>query len=125
MEQAQEKRQVVRFKAPFYVKYNYASSAESGDFSAIAKDVSMKGVRILLEKSLRLVPDEILSLYFLFPSKRVNIYGKVMWAKEYDDRREAGVSFVSIPDQHKQDIHDYIFTYYPQEFTRRWWDGVK
>jgi len=114
-----ERRKLIRFKAPFYIKYSLIDSSQ--EFSSIAKDINMKGVRILLEKSLDLAPESFVSLYLLFPDKTLNICARVIWSKEYEDRKEAGIYFINMPDIYKEDIFDYIFKYYPQELTRRWW----
>jgi c-di-GMP-binding flagellar brake protein YcgR len=117
------RRTAVRFKSPFYIRYSCQRNSEN--CSAIAKDVSMKGVKLLLDSELDLEAKDKLSLNCLLPRRCLTVKGEVKWTKTYSDRKEAGILFTNIPDHHKQEIHDYIYEYYPQELTRRWWRGLK
>ncbi|MFH1768143.1 MAG: PilZ domain-containing protein [Candidatus Omnitrophota bacterium] len=114
-----EKRNSVRFKAPFYLKWSLADSCQ--EFSAIGKDINAKGVKLLLDKPHGVAAENYVSLHLLLPDKTLGVVGKVVWIQNYPDRQELGVNFVKIIDSYKQDILDYIFKYYPQELTRRWW----
>ena len=122
MENTKEKRKLVRFKAPFYVKYTQFDSSQG--LSAIAKDISMQGMRILVDNVLGLKGQDVVCISFILPGQTLQICGKVVWVGEYNDRIEAGVLFLNISDGCKQSILDYVFKYFPQELTRRWWQGT-
>jgi len=87
----------------------------------MAKDVSMGGVKILLDKSQKVLPSSLVCLYFLLPKETLKINGEIVWEKEYPDRKEAGMRFTQIPDSYKEDIFNYVSKYYPQELNRCWW----
>ncbi|UCC94905.1 MAG: PilZ domain-containing protein [Candidatus Omnitrophota bacterium] len=117
----QERRQFVRFRVPFYLKCSSSKDAE--EISAMAKDVSMGGLKVVLDRALDVVPENAILLSFLLPSRTLRVSGKVVWTKSYEDRKEAGVCFINIPDDHKEDIYNYIFKYYREELTRHWWNN--
>jgi len=117
-----ERRKLIRFKAPFYFKYSpNHNSLDFKKFSGIAKDVNMKGIRISLDKTLDVNSQSLICLYLFLPDKILNISAKVVWTKDNGNEKEAGIYFINMPDIYKEDIFDYIFKYYPQELTRRWW----
>jgi c-di-GMP-binding flagellar brake protein YcgR len=116
-----EKRRFTRFKTTLYIRYNHLNSGEQ--FSAIAQNISMGGVKIALNKSLKLSADDFLTLYLLIPQATIKVTGKVVWSAEAEREKEAGISFVNFADSHKEDIYNYIFKYYRQEITDRWWEN--
>lgn len=112
-------RKFVRFNAPLYLKVSAPSEAEG--FSAIAKDISMGGVKMVLDTSHWVAREDIFSLFLLLPDKTLPVTGKVVWVKDYGDRKEAGISFINIPPAYKEDIYNYIFKYHRTEMTQKWW----
>ncbi len=118
-----EKRKLVRFRAPCYIKVSLPRV--SSNFSCVGKDISMKGAGLIVEKedSFNIKPDDSVSLCIFLHQKRLCVHGKLVWAKEYSWYLECGVYFINIKDEYKQAIFDYVFKYYPQELTRRWWSS--
>ena len=118
----EERRKYVRFKSPFPIRYAHEASLQ--ETSGVIQDISYGGARIRLDSSLdNLIPESI-SLFILFPEDTLKILGKIIWQKNYPDKKVLGLSFVNIPDNHKRIIYNRIFKYYKQEFTRRWWQPL-
>ena len=112
-------RKFVRFNAPLYLKVSAPDATEG--FSAIAKDISMGGVKMVLDTSHQIACDDIFSVFLLLPDKTLPIAGKVMWVKDYGDRKEVGIFFINMPHAYKEDIYNYIFKYHRTEITKKWW----
>ncbi|MDD5195711.1 MAG: PilZ domain-containing protein [Candidatus Omnitrophica bacterium] len=112
-------RKFVRFNAPLYLKISFPNKEES--FSAIAKDISLGGAKLVLDLSHKVEREDVLSVFLLLPEKTLNIPGKVVWVKDYIDRKEAGLSFLNFPEIYKEDIYNYIFKYHREEITKKWW----
>ncbi|MFH1875810.1 MAG: PilZ domain-containing protein [Candidatus Omnitrophota bacterium] len=112
-------RKFVRFSAPVYLKVTTPDSPQS--VSAIAKDVSLGGAKIIFDKAFMVERENMFSLFLLLPEKTLPIAGKVMWIKEYSDRKEVGMSFLNMPDAYKEDIYNHIFKYHRGEITKKWW----
>lgn len=115
----EEKRRFVRFRAPFCI--SFADKDSSHELPGVVRDISMGGVRILLDTPLDILPDILVSLYILLPRNTLKLLGRVVWARSRDGRKEIGVCFVHTPDSYKEDIYNNIFKYYREEITRRWW----
>ncbi|MDD4295023.1 MAG: PilZ domain-containing protein [Candidatus Omnitrophica bacterium] len=116
-----EKRKFVRFKAPAYCKCLKVGA--NADVSGMCKDMSMGGVKIIFDRGRDIKEDIVLEVFILLPDKTVKSVGKIVWVKEYDDKKEAGIKFINISDTYKEDIYGYIFKYYREEVTRHWWDA--
>ncbi|MDP2922834.1 MAG: PilZ domain-containing protein [Candidatus Omnitrophota bacterium] len=117
-----EKRKFTRFKTTLYVKYSHLNNFQ--DFSAIAQDISMSGIKITLDKSIKICADDFITLYLLIPQITIKVIGKIIWVNDSDNKKEAGIIFINIPDTHKEDIYNYIFRYYREEITNRWWKNM-
>ena len=115
----QNRRKLIRFKATFILKFSaYETACE---FQGVVKDISMGGVRVVVDKSLEPLVNCMVSFYLLLPRQTFKIDGEIAWAKEYEDRKEIGIQFVHIPDSYKEEIYDYISKYYRKELTQKWW----
>lgn len=114
-----EKRRFIRFRAPLELKYSDPPSSQG--VPVVTKDISMGGVRLSAEGPLEALPDSLVTLQFCLGEQDVRVSGKVAWARDIGDKVEVGVRFVGIPDNCKEDIYNYLFTHYRQEFTRKWW----
>lgn len=117
-----ENRKFTRFKTTLYVRYSPLNSDR--EFCAIAKDISMAGIRLLLDKNLSLNADDFITLYLLIPQITIKVTGRVAWSAVKEDEKEIGVNFVNLADAHKEDIYNYIFKYYRQELTNKWWENM-
>jgi c-di-GMP-binding flagellar brake protein YcgR len=115
----ENKRKFVRFDAPLYVKYN--KDADSRQFQGVSHDVSMGGVRMAVEKELKLKDQDMMQLYFLLPGNTLAVTGKVAWVKEEVETNEVGVAFQEFPDAHKEAIYQHIFKHHRSEITQKWW----
>ena len=114
-----EKRGFLRFKVSFPFK---VEGKELGyQFEGKVKDISMQGVRITLDKSLGVLVSESKFLDILLPDRILRVKGEVAWEKEFNDRKEIGIHFSNIADDHKEDIYDYILKYHRPELTQQWW----
>jgi c-di-GMP-binding flagellar brake protein YcgR len=114
-----EKRKFIRFRAPLELKY--CDPPVSEGIPVVTKDISMGGVRVTMDSPFEVLPDRLISLQFCLDEQVLDVSGKVAWAKDYGDKVEVGVCFVSIPDYCKEQIYNYLFSHYRQEFTRKWW----
>jgi hypothetical protein len=115
-----EKRKLSRFRAPFYIKYGPSGSLQRS--LGLGKDINFSGVKMLLENTYDVNSGNILDFDLLFPDKEVKVSGVVAWTQDYGDRQEAGVYFTNLREgDQSQAIYEYIYKYFPQELTRRWW----
>ena len=117
----QEKRKFTRFKAPFCVQC--AHNESSREVPGVIKDLSYGGVRVLLDTSYDILYSSLLSLSILFPENTLRVTGRVVWAKDWGDKKEVGLCFLDLPDSYKQIIYDYASKYFKEEFKQRWWQS--
>jgi c-di-GMP-binding flagellar brake protein YcgR len=115
----EERRQYVRFEAPFCVEYKKPPLNEK--FQGVIKNISIGGARILLDTSFDISPCSLASIFLLLPEITLNIKGEVVWVRKTGNKKEVGVRFVNLPDTHKDDIYRYIFRYFKEEYTKKWW----
>tara|TARA_B100000315_G_scaffold259771_1_gene317129 strand:- start:2701 stop:3054 length:354 start_codon:yes stop_codon:yes gene_type:complete len=115
-----ERRKYVRFRASFLFKFkNHAPNGAQG----VVKDVSMSGLRVVLDKSVELDSNSQLNFYLLLPSQTFEISGETVWVDIFDNRKEAGIHFTNIADSYKEDIYNYISKYYREELVHKWWQS--
>jgi len=114
-----QERKFVRFTTPLRVKI--IPNKLNSEILAVAKDISLGGLKIILDKSLDISCGDIFDVCLLFPDRSVFVSGKVVWVKDYIDRKEIGFCFSNLRDSYKEDIYNYIFKYYPKEITKKWW----
>lgn len=115
----EEKRVIPRFKVPIRTDFAKASSKEEM-LAGHSVDISFKGMRLFSPNCFD--SGEILDIFFHFPDKPYQeAVGKVMWSRPVKGEFEMGISFLNIKDLVKQNILDYITSYFPQEFSRHWW----
>ena len=115
-----EKRGFMRFQVSFPLKFvqDKLSSAVKG----VVKDISMKGLKVVLDKALQFLSEDLNNFQLILANDKVlKLSGQIVWQKDYPDRRELGIRFAGIPDDHKEDIYNYIFKYHRQELIEKWW----
>lgn len=115
-----EKRGFVRFQVSFPLKFiqDKLPLAVKG----VVKDISMNGLKVVLGRTLQFLSEDLSNFHLtLADDKVVELSGRVIWQKDYPDRREVGMRFADIPDNHKEDIYNYIFEYHRQELIQKWW----
>ncbi|MDD5069409.1 MAG: PilZ domain-containing protein [Candidatus Omnitrophica bacterium] len=115
----EDNRRRVRFKAHFYCKCSFNDGSKL--VSAVAKDISMSGLRIIFDSAANISDQAAVPLYLLFPDKTIKALGSLVWIKKYSDRQEAGIVFKNIADFDKEEIYQYIFRYYREEVLGHWW----
>ncbi|MBD3246087.1 MAG: hypothetical protein GF333_03660 [Candidatus Omnitrophica bacterium] len=118
-ETMEEKRKCIRFQAPFCVQFTDHSSVNP--CQGVIKDISMGGVRLLLDTDSAIRPAASCAIDFFLPGKSVKVNGNVVWCRDHSSRREVGLCFRFASDSVKQEIYENIFKVFPREFTSRWW----
>jgi len=115
-----EKRRFVRFQVSFPLKF--VQDKLSSGVKGVVKDISMKGLKVVLDRALQFLSEDLSNFHLTLANEKVlKLSGQVVWQKDYPDRREVGIRFAGIPDDHKEDIYNYIFKYHRQELTENWW----
>lgn len=114
----QEKRKFVRFNIPSSLE---ASFCNPDRVKGLVKDISMKGVRIVVDGASDAATKAVKLFNFLLPNKTLEISGEVVWQREYSNRKEFGVRFKDPLDSHKEEFYNYIFRHHQQELTQKWW----
>ncbi len=109
----------MRFKVLF--PFRSDTQGEVAAIEGLVKDISMAGIKIVLNKSLRFLANNLEIFYFHLPDKILKVSGRLIWQREFEDRREAGVKFIYISDYDKKDIYEYIYQHHRQELTQKWW----
>ncbi len=103
-----EKRKFMRFQVSFPLEFVQAKLPSSVE--GIAKDISMKGLKVVFDRTLQFLSEDLSNFHLtLSDDKVLKLSGQVIWQKDYPDRREIGIRFAGIPDDHKEDIYNYIF----------------
>ena len=115
-----EKRGFVRFRVSF--PFKFVREKLSSEVEGRVKDISMNGLKVVLDKALHFLVEDLANFHLVLPDDRIlKISGEVMWQKDYLNRREIGIRFAHITNDHKEDIYDYISKYHRQELTQKWW----
>jgi len=115
-----EKRGFMRFRVSFPLKFVQKELPLA--VKGVVKDVSMNGLRVVLDRALQFLSEDLSSFHLTLANDKVlELSGRVVWQKDYPDRREIGIRFAGIPDDHKEDIYNYIFKYHRQELVQKWW----
>ncbi|MDP8290447.1 MAG: PilZ domain-containing protein [Candidatus Susulua stagnicola] len=115
-----EKRGFMRFQVAFPLKF--IQSKLSVTVKGIVKDISMNGLKVILDRTLQFLSGDSNDFHLTLAADNVlEFSGQIIWQKDYPDRREIGIRFICIPDDHKEDIYNYIFKYHRQELTQKWW----
>lgn len=116
----EERRKFVRFNAPFCV--HYSDQTMSQDTPGVIKDISYGGARIILDTESRINNSSEADLSILFPKDTLKVSGVVVWVKGSGSKKELGIAFQNIPPQYKDTIYNYIFKYFKEELTSKWWN---
>ena len=115
----EERRKFARFKAPFRFKYSCAK--DSGEFfPGEAKDISMEGIKIVIDGALQIPSDAPISFHILFPEKTLEITGELVWIRDCNGKNEAGIRFIDASDLYKEEINNYILKYHNEEVVKNW-----
>jgi c-di-GMP-binding flagellar brake protein YcgR len=112
----QERRKFVRFRFPFCARYNVDASEPA--VSAVTRDISYGGIRLIIDSLETLSENYPVYLEVVFPEETLKFCVKLVWKKKYnEEKQEAGFSFVKLPDSYKEIIYKYVFKYAPQQFN--------
>ena len=84
----------------------------------------MCGISIVLDKNTSLCADDFITLYLLIPQVTIKVMGRIAWVAQKEREKEAGINFINLTDVHKEDIYNYIFRYYREELTNKWWENM-
>lgn len=115
-----EKRGFMRFQVSFPLKFLQEKLPLA--VKGVVKDISMKGLRVVMDRALQFLSEDLNNFNLTLSNEKVlELSGQVVWQKDYPDRREIGIQFAGIPDDHKEEIYNYIFKYHRQELTQKWW----
>lgn len=119
-----ERRRTPRFKAPIHIKYSLPNYSEE-EFSALSEDISLGGVKVLLNKAVGTPLHSLVKLNLLLPNQTLSVQGELLWVHDKDSTdKEAGIAFLNIPDSYKEEIFNYIFKYHKEEIMRSWWKDI-
>ena len=114
-----EKRRFARFKVTLRVKCTPQDSVH--EYDAIGEDISMGGVKIVLDKSVEIAPETTVALQLYLPKVILEVKGKVAWIEETEDKKKFGIKFQQLPDHYRVDIYEFISRYSREQLTRMWW----
>ena len=102
----EERRKYIRFNAPFCVRYTDRNTTQESP--GVIKDISYKGVRIMLDAPKRIASSSVANLVILFPENTFQIEGQVKWIRSFGTKKEVGLCFLNTPTLYKDTIHNYI-----------------
>lgn len=115
----ENKRRLVRFQVPFYVKYRLLPQARQ--FSGVAQDISMGGARLAVEERCEIAPCRDVEIYFLLPSKTLSVSAAVAWCATEAEGVVCGVKFNPLSAATREAIYNHIITHHRKELTDKWW----
>jgi len=115
----EEKRKFIRFQAPFCVQYSVEGMAQ--EFSGVIKDISMGGVRLILDTASNVAPNSAAGLSIMFPDETFKVAGKVVWSKDSGEMKEVGFCFGASTEAGRERAHQHILKHFKEQMTRGWW----
>ena len=102
-----ENREFVRSNLSTMISFTVGKSNE--EKRCISVDISPTGLKVFSKEKLQI--DEEIQLSFTLPEEDhlINAVGKVIWAKEREEKfSEVGIEFVRIDDSDIQRINEYV-----------------
>lgn len=123
-----EKRNYIRWKVVLPVRY--VGLNKHTESAARTQDLSITGARLAMVE--RHKPGDRLEMMLDFPqvaNRPICVDADVVWQKPSSDLNEecnymTGVVFRKISECNKRNLVEYVHASHPDEFRRRWWDGV-
>lgn len=116
----QAKRKFVRWHLNLPAKIKIAGEPEFIDCTL--KDISLKGMRIVLSKH-KLQLDARLDLtLMLFGEYILNMEAWVIWHKAVDGHNIYGLYFTRIKDADKENIYQFLRRYSAAQVNQKWWE---
>ena len=114
-----EKRDFLRYDISLPFGFSFEDNPIS--LRGAIKDISLKGIRVVVDESLEFLQEGHKFFYLFLPNKSLKVCGEIVWQKDHEDRREMGICFRHISQGHKEDICRYIFKYHQRESVQGWW----
>lgn len=114
----EERRKFIRFNSPFCVE----CKKENVSFQGVIKDISYGGTRLILDTKIKFSLGDNFLVNIFFPEKNLVISSRVVWEKDFLEKKEIGLVFQNLSNKDKEFLYQSIFKYFSQEFTRRWWN---
>ncbi len=113
-----ERRSIPRFSSA--LKINAQAVGCEHNFTAYARDISMKGIRLFSYEDVE--DDAVLDLEIFFPNlPSERVVAKSRWKSSVEKGIEVGCQFINISDYIKESIYNYILQYSPRELRKYWW----
>ncbi|HOX09847.1 MAG TPA: PilZ domain-containing protein [Candidatus Omnitrophota bacterium] len=105
-----ERRQFERINTAMSVQYRGIRQANGSVISAISRDISTGGVRMLVNEFISVFTRLVLDIAVPSTTKPVRVVSKVAWVRKrpYGEQYEVGVEFVDMPDEDRRSIFDFV-----------------
>lgn len=112
-----EKRKFERINTTMSVQYRGIRQASDSVISAISRDISTGGVRLLVNEFISVFTRLVLEIAVPSSPKPVRAVSKVAWVRKrpYGEQYEVGVEFMDMPDEGRRGICDFVERSVPRQ----------
>ncbi len=112
-----ERRQKPRMKVAMPVRYRGIRQAENSIVSAIARDLSSGGIRLLVDEFLSVFTRLVVEISVPSTKRPVRAVSKVAWIRKrpHGEQYEVGMQFVDVAEEDKTNIFDFVERSIPKQ----------
>lgn len=105
-----ERRQQPRVNTTMSVQYRGIRQASDAVVTAIARDISTGGVRLLVNEFISVFTRLVLDIAIPFAPKPVRVVSKIAWVRKrpYGEQYEVGAQFTDISEEDKRGLFDFV-----------------
>lgn len=105
-----ERRQEPRVASTMSVQYRGIRQESDATVNAIARDISVGGVRLLVNEFVSVFTRLVLEIAMPSTPKPVRAVSKITWIRKrpYGEQYEVGAQFMDMSDEDRKDINDFI-----------------
>ncbi|MFA5093703.1 MAG: PilZ domain-containing protein [Candidatus Omnitrophota bacterium] len=105
-----ERRQFERVNTAMSVQYRGIRQASDSVISAISRDVSAGGIRLLVDEFISVFTRLVLEIALPSIPNPVKVVSKVAWIRKrpYGEQYEVGVEFMDMPEEDRRGICDFV-----------------
>ena len=111
-----ERRRQFRINTTMSVQYRGIKQADDSVVTAISRDISTGGVRLLVNEFISVFTRLVLDIAVPSTPKPVRAVSKVAWIRKrpYGEQYEVGAQFMDISKEDKKDVSDFVVRSIPK-----------
>lgn len=112
-----ERRESPRVNTAMSVQYRGIRQTDDSVVGAIARDISVGGIRLLVNEFVSVFTRLVLEVALPSSPKPVTVISKVAWVRKrpHGEQYEVGMQFMDIAEEDRRDISDFIEKSIPRQ----------